>query len=616
MISRHHRHNRRQWERIALLSVALGLLACSDVLVEEGVDIADDAEPTEEQTFIPNPGFIVSEPVSGSAAAPAAGAAAASYVYVSLPTGTTTGTDATITNPANERMTIAVIAQGGFDPVQIAASIGDTLLIAVFDDGQAVFAVAVRVPDEASPIVIRTKPPKKKIDVPLNVAAHVVFSEPIDPRSVTGISLVRDSTLVESDVTVSASAPFAVDVVPVAELEPNTEYTLVITVEISDLSGDTLEEEHRVTFTTVADRAFSMVSAGVAHTCALTGRGTPLCWGNNRSGELGRASRDSQPNPNPEAVAGGLDFVHISAGQDYTCGVDPLGQGWCWGLISTPLMAEPFSVAVPRRIGDAPRLQSIHTSFYREANLDIEVHCGLAEDGRPYCWGQWPDSIVLRDNRISYHFGLADDEPILFDGQPYTALSVGADYACGIRQQGGGFCWGANLAGQLALADTIGYSPTPVSVGSQYASISAGAQHVCAVDPVGRAFCWGNGRHGQLGIGLDTNAFQPQELVGAPRFVTVAAGSVHTCALDGEGRAYCWGRNGDGQAGADPAEGWVLAPRALSTDVRFRSLSAGDAHTCGLSTDYSVYCWGGNWHGQLGDGTTRVSHTPVPVRTP
>jgi alpha-tubulin suppressor-like RCC1 family protein len=72
------------------------------------------------------------------------------------------------------------------------------------------------------------------------------------------------------------------------------------------------------------------------------------------------------------------------------------------------------------------------------------------------------------------------------------------------------------------------------------------------------------------------------------------------CALGASGTAYCWARGG--------------SPETVPTDLRFESLSAGEAHTCGVSVEQVAYCWGENRSGQLGDGTVTASEQPVEVQ--
>ena len=96
-------------------------------------------------------------------------------------------------------------------------------------------------------------------------------------------------------------------------------------------------------------------------------------------------------------------------------------------------------------------------------------------------------------------------------------------------------------------------------------------------------------------------------------FYQVSGGGLHTCGLTLDGRLYCWGDNGFGELG-DGTTTDRLKPVAVAGGLRFRQVSAGRVHTCAVTTDYRAYCWGANEdRGTLGDGTETNRRTPVPV---
>jgi alpha-tubulin suppressor-like RCC1 family protein len=95
--------------------------------------------------------------------------------------------------------------------------------------------------------------------------------------------------------------------------------------------------------------------------------------------------------------------------------------------------------------------------------------------------------------------------------------------------------------------------------------------------------------------------------------VSLAAGGAHTCGLTAAGAAYCWGSNSNGQLGNGTIGGMNIAGAPVSGGITFVSLSAGGAHTCGVTPDGAIYCWGANASGQLGDGTQADRGGPVRV---
>jgi alpha-tubulin suppressor-like RCC1 family protein len=207
-------------------------------------------------------------------------------------------------------------------------------------------------------------------------------------------------------------------------------------------------------------------------------------------------------------------------------------------------------------------------------------------------------------------------------GTTFGTVVAGMRFTCGLTGDGRAFCWGGNQHGELgseAGAEHCrqtrysghGGPPSPVPCSSRpipvagdlrFRAISAGAAHVCALTHDGSAYCWGRNDFGQLGSGsADTSSqFRPAAVAGDLRFRAIDAGVWHTCAIALDGRAYCWGHNGAGRAGTPLDSACIrfgqripcnLAPKPVSTDLRFSSIDAGAATACGVA-DFSGYCWG------------------------
>ena len=152
-----------------------------------------------------------------------------------------------------------------------------------------------------------------------------------------------------------------------------------------------------------------------------------------------------------------------------------------------------------------------------------------------------------------------------------------------------------------------------------FSLIEAGATHSCALTSGGQAYCWGRNPMGQLGDTTFTNQNAPVAVIqpAGVTFTDISAGATHTCAVSGTGQAYCWGNNGDGRLG-DSTTTPRNAPVAVLPlgGVSLVSVSAGNAHTCGLTSGGAAYCWGNNQYGQIGDSTTVFAGSPVAVRMP
>ncbi|MDP9177261.1 MAG: Ig-like domain-containing protein [Gemmatimonadota bacterium] len=156
-----------------------------------------------------------------------------------------------------------------------------------------------------------------------------------------------------------------------------------------------------------------------------------------------------------------------------------------------------------------------------------------------------------------------------------------------------------------------------------FASVVTGGAHTCALTAALAAYCWGRGESGQLGVAspgttcsFDTSSspcsLVPVAVGGGLFFARLTAGGAHTCGLTNIGTVFCWGSNASGQLGNNSTIASPL-PVIVATSVRFASIDAGLDHTCGVAHDGSVYCWGRNDRGQLGDGTSSARLLPAKV---
>lgn len=188
--------------------------------------------------------------------------------------------------------------------------------------------------------------------------------------------------------------------------------------------------------------------------------------------------------------------------------------------------------------------------------------------------------------------------------------------------------WGDNGQGQLGVGSTTSSTPavsvltTGALAGKTIVQVAAGVEHACAVTSDGALACWGDNTEGQIGNGGGADVLAPLLINGgslAGKSVTqVSAGLRHTCALTSDGAVSCWGRDAEGQLGngaavATTVPGAVFAGGVLAGKT-VTQVSAGGRHTCAVAAG-GAYCWGENARGQVGDTTTLNRDVPVGVYT-
>ena len=301
------------------------------------------------------------------------------------------------------------------------------------------------------------------------------------------------------------------------------------------------------------------------------------------------------------APEGPLDFVAIAAGASHTCGLSANGVASCWGANDEGQLGDGTRAdhATPTRVRTDLRFSMLAAG---------EKHtCGLAGGGVPFCWGENLSGQIGDGTR--------NDQMVpktVGEGLGFVEITAGSSHTCGRTASGNTFCWGANNRGQLGGGSSGLDQLTPDRVLRTVSGLAAGHEHTCGIGD-GSVLCWGSNRFGQLGDGTTEDRSSPtpvQGLPGTPR--ALAAGTNHTCALMGDGRTFCWGQNFAGQLGDGSTQGRT-SPVEVSGGLTFSEIHAGGAQTCGITGDGAEYCWGLNQSGQLGDGTRMNRTTPTRV---
>ncbi len=370
----------------------------------------------------------------------------------------------------------------------------------------------------------------------------------------------------------------------------------------------------------VAVTCGTTITAGVAHTCALTSGGGVLCWGSNEFGQLGNG--DTANSTTPVSVVGLTSGVNsIAAGGDSTCALTTGGNVWCWGDNATGQLGNGTFAqsSVPVQVMDPTG----HTPIGGVATITVGLShaCAVTGAGAALCWGDNAQGELGNGNEL----GSNVPGPVSGLTNGVATISAGSEFTCAVTTSGQALCWGRGDSGQLGSGTaTSSKTPVPVFDSSDNAAlngvvtVSTGFQNACALMDGGTVLCWGVNESGQLGNGTSGGQSNTgSEVVNSTEngllsgVVAIAVGQSHTCALTGMGTALCWGSNAEGQLGTGKTSNSTLPVEVSGPANGIAAVSAGSEHACAVTNLGAAQCWGANLDGQLGTGSTAASPTPT-----
>ena len=337
------------------------------------------------------------------------------------------------------------------------------------------------------------------------------------------------------------------------------------------------------------------VVAGGDHACARTDDGAVYCWGLAAYGQVGISplsmrcpSGGGMPycSPTPAKVQMLSAATALGAGGYHSCAATSAGA-MCWGLNSYGAFgngtaaSSMLPLAIPARAG----AETIVGGSYHT--------CSIA-GGRVFCSGQNAAGEV-GNGAMTLQLTAV---PVLQDA---TAVALGDYTTCAIDTQQRLQCWGRNTYRTIDPTGVNRLTPTVVDGATDVVDVAVGRHHVCTVHADKTATCRGNNTYGQLGNG-QVATLSPPVTVGVDAVTRVFAERNVTCVLDEAGAVSCFG------------EGIGTTPTQIPLPAPATSVSLGNAFACAVTNDATVWCWGSNTTGQLGNGSFGEPSVPTPQR--
>jgi alpha-tubulin suppressor-like RCC1 family protein len=351
---------------------------------------------------------------------------------------------------------------------------------------------------------------------------------------------------------------------------------------------------------------WACVAAGETHGVAVRADGTLWAWGNNWGGILGNNDPGSTASyVLPVQIGTATNWASVSAGSNFTLALRTDGTLWVWGLTSDGqlgLGANASSMATPTQIGTAANWTSI--------SAGKGYALALRTDGTLWAWGSTrygiPGTIIGRSVDAPVQLGTATN---------WTRIAAGDNHALALRTDGTLWSWGRNHLGQLGNGTTVdGIAPAQIGSGTSWQRVAAGGFMSAAQQADGTLWAWGDNRLGETGRSDLTLAYVPTPTLvdASTNWRSAAATNDASAALQADGSLWTWGTDGLGLLGDGPLTDRQTLAR-IDAPATYRYVAGGETHLLAIRADSSLWGWGNNYAGQLGDGTLIPREVPVIV---
>lgn len=344
------------------------------------------------------------------------------------------------------------------------------------------------------------------------------------------------------------------------------------------------------------------IAAGYAQTLGLKSDGTVWAWGWNKYGQLGDDTDTDRTSP--VQVSGLSGVTAIVGGWHHSLALKSDGTVWGWGDNWGGQLGDRTTTnrTTPVQANGIGGVTAIAGGGYHSL--------ALKSDGTVWSWGYNAEGQLGNGTTTN------SSTPVQVSTlSGVTAVAAGGFHSIALKSDGTVWAWGDNDRGQLGDGTTTDSSTSiQVSGLSGVIAVAAGGYHSLALKSDGTVWAWGYNNSGQLGDGTTTNRSTPIQIVGLDNVIAIAGGSPFSMALKSDGTvwtsgAYEWFTN-DGQ------RGWYYyrTYAAQITEISgVSAIAAGHSHHVALKSNGSVWTWGYNYYGQLGDGTTTDNNIPTQV---
>lgn len=350
---------------------------------------------------------------------------------------------------------------------------------------------------------------------------------------------------------------------------------------------------------------WSKISAGFNHTSGVKSDGTLWTWGQNTHGQLGDNTVSHRSSP--VQIGSDYNWSYVTTGDYYTIAIKTDGTLWAWGQNTYGELGQSDTVSrsSPVQIGTLANWSKVDGG-----NNHV---LATKTDGTLWAWGFNGNGELGNSTTISR------SSPVQIGTlSTWSSVTAGSNHGFAIKNDNTLWGWGRGAFGELG-DNTTNNSSSPIQIGTSFSTVSAGGYYTLAVKTDGTLWGWGYNNKYQLGLANTTTYSSPVQI--GTGYASVSAGPdsgglnyATSLAVKTNGTLWGWGNNSDGQVGTDINVGSsVTSPVQVGTDTDWSITAAGIAHGVALKTNTTLWSWGNNGNGQVGDNTTINRSSPVQI---
>ena len=348
--------------------------------------------------------------------------------------------------------------------------------------------------------------------------------------------------------------------------------------------------------------ASATLAAGDRHTLAVAGNGTVWSWGWNYHGKLGDGTTVDRLTP--VQVSGLTGAIAVAAGDWHSLALKSDGTVWAWGDNTYGQLGDGTTTSRYTAVQVLTGVSAIAAGSSHSVAWKI--------DGSVWTWG-FNGQGQLGDGTTAQKTSPAQLTTI----SGTLAIGAGYDHTLAVKIDGTVWTWGHNYYGELGDGSTTDrLTPVKVDGLSGVMSVSGGSHRSMALRNDGTVWGWGYNNLGQIGDGSQLTRLAPVQASGLSGVTSIEAGDSHSLALKGDGTVWGWGQQSTGQVGDGSTATERLTPVLVSGLTGASDIAAGGSHSVAVTSDGSVYAWGANYGGEVGDGTQIKRIAPVRVSDP